>query len=147
MAEEPVVLRGKIALDDRGEVGFVNDFDFKGVKRFYTVTVHRRGVVRAWHGHKHEAKYATAVNGALLLCCIKIDDWENPSPDLPVHRFVFSEKMPAVLYIPPGYANGFMSLTANAKIMFFSTASLEESLKDDIRFPSRTWNPWIMEEC
>ena len=33
---------GDLAVDDRGEVGFVNDFDFAGVKRFYTVRNHQR---------------------------------------------------------------------------------------------------------
>ena len=31
---------GDVAVDDRGEVGFVNDFDFAGVKRFYAVRNH-----------------------------------------------------------------------------------------------------------
>lgn len=143
---EPFVLQGRIAVDDRGEVGFVNDFDFAGVRRFYTVSNHARGFVRAWHGHKHESKYVTAVCGTFLVCCIRIDDWDSPSPDLPVSRFVLSDKAPAVLRVPPGYVNGFMSLTDNAKVMFFSDATLEESLKDDIRFPARKWNPWTVEE-
>ena len=33
--EQPVLMKGGLAVDDRGEVGFVNDFDFKEVKRFY----------------------------------------------------------------------------------------------------------------
>lgn len=146
MSEKPVLLEGGIALDDRGEVAFVNDFDFKHVRRFYTVTNHRRGFVRAWHGHKQEGKYATVVSGAFIVCCIEIDDWRNPSRDLPINRFVLSENKPVVLYIPRGYVNGFMSLTEDAKIVFFSTASLEETMADDIRFPSRTWDPWAIEE-
>jgi dTDP-4-dehydrorhamnose 3,5-epimerase len=39
-----------------------------------------------------------------------------------------------------------MSLTVDAKIMFFSTSTLEESMKDDIRFPARRWDPWHVEE-
>ena len=146
MNQEPLLLKGGLAADDRGHVEFVNDFDFQDVKRFYSVSNHRRGFVRAWHGHRHEAKYAIVVRGAMLVCSIEIDDWENPAPDLPVHRFVLSEKSPSVLFIPAGYANGFMSLTDDAKIMFFSTSTLEESLKDDIRFEARRWDPWQVEE-
>ena len=40
--DEPKLIAGNIGIDDRGEVGFVNDFDFAGVKRFYTVRNHRR---------------------------------------------------------------------------------------------------------
>ncbi len=140
------LLKGGVAVDDRGEVGFVNDFDFTGVKRFYSVCNHQANFVRAWHGHRHEAKYATVVAGSMLVCCLRIDDWSNPSAALPIQRFVLSAKTPAVLYIPAGYANGFMSLTDDAKIIFFSTSTLQESLNDDIRFPARKWNPWAIEE-
>jgi len=140
------LIKGGLAVDDRGEVGFVNDFDFTGVKRFYTVGNHRAGFIRAWHGHRREAKYATVVAGSMLVCCVRIDDWDNPSPHLPVQRFVLSDRTPAVLHIPAGCANGFMSLTEGAKIVFFSTSTLQESLGDDIRFPARTWDPWTIEE-
>jgi dTDP-4-dehydrorhamnose 3,5-epimerase-like enzyme len=142
----PVLLRGGLAVDDRGAVGFVNDFDFAGVKRFYTVQNHAAGFVRAWHGHRREAKYVTVVQGAMLIACVEIDDWERPSPALPVHRFVLSASAPAVLYIPAGYANGNMSLTADAKAIFFSTGTLEESKDDDVRFAARLWYPWTVEE-
>jgi dTDP-4-dehydrorhamnose 3,5-epimerase len=142
----PSLIQGKIAVDDRGVVGFANEFTFPGIKRFYTVANHRKGFVRAWHGHRREAKYCTAVRGSFLVCCIRIDDWLNPAPDLPIHRFVLSERNPAVLCVPAGYINGFMSLTDDAKIMFFSTSTLEESLDDDIRFPARQWDPWQVEE-
>ena len=90
----PLLLRGGLAVDDRGAVGFVNDFDFAGVKRFYTVQNHAAGFVRAWHGHRREAKYVTVVQGAMLIACVEVDDWYKPSPALPVHRFVLSANVP-----------------------------------------------------
>jgi len=143
---EPELLRGGISVDDRGEVGFVNEFRFADVRRFYTVSNHSVGFVRAWHAHRHEAKYVLAVAGAALVCCVEIDDWESPSPDLEVERFVLSERSPAVLRVPEGYANGFMTLTPGAKLMFFSTSSLEDSLGDDIRYSAHYWDPWQIEE-
>ena len=143
---EPRLLKGALVTDDRGEVTFVNDFDFVGVKRFYIVSNHAAGFVRAWHGHRHEAKYVTVVQGAMLIACVRIDDWQNPSPNLPLQRFVLSAHQPAILFIPPGYANGNMSLTADAKAIFFSTSTLEESKNDDIRFDAHFWNPWRIEE-
>jgi dTDP-4-dehydrorhamnose 3,5-epimerase-like enzyme len=144
--EEPLLMKGAVAIDDRGEVGFVNDFAFRGVVRFYTVQNHRAGLVRAWHAHRREAKYVTAIQGAALVGAVAIDDWGRPSPSLDVHRFVLSASSPSVLYIPSGYANGFMSLTGDAKLMFFSTASLAESRDDDVRFAARTWDIWSVEE-
>ena len=142
----PELLRGALAVDDRGEVGFVNEFGFADVKRFYTVSNHATGFVRAWHGHRHEAKYVLAVSGSALVCCVEIDDWDHPSQELAVQRFVLSDRSPAVLHVPAGYVNGFMTLTPDAKLMFFSTSTLDESLGDDIRFPARYWDPWQVEE-
>lgn len=146
MANEPKLIKGGIAVDDRGSVSFVNDFDFAGVKRSYMIKNHQQGFIRAWHGHRHEAKYFTVVKGSSLICGVEIDDWNAPSKNLKVHRFVLSETTPAVLYLPAGYANGAMSLTEDAQIMVFSTSTLQESLNDDIRYESKYWNPWTIEE-
>jgi len=143
---EPIVLAGGLAVDDRGEVGFVNGFDFAGVKRFYTVRNHRAGIVRAWHAHRREAKYVTVVSGASLVGAVRIDDWDRPSASQPVVRHVLSAAQPRVLFIPAGYANGFMSLTDDARMVFFSTSSLDESRNDDIRYDARYWDIWKIEE-
>lgn len=143
---EPKLLKGAISVDDRGSVSFVNDFDFAGVKRFYMIRNHRQGFIRAWHGHKHEAKYFIVIKGSALICGVQVDDWTNPSKNLKVHRFVLSEKNPMVLYLPAGFANGAMSLTEDAQIMVFSTSALQDSLQDDIRFESHYWDPWHIEE-
>jgi len=144
--QEPTRIRGGLATDDRGSVSFVNDFDFAGVQRFYMVENHRQGFIRAWHAHKKESKHVLVVKGSALICAVKIDDWDNPSKDLQIHRHVLGERNPAVLFIPAGYANGFMSLTEDAKILFFSSSSLQDSLDDDIRYDARHWDPWTVEE-
>ncbi len=144
--EEPRLIEGKLSADDRGEVAFVNGFTFEGVRRFYSVSNFQSRFIRAWHAHKLEAKYVTVVRGAALVACVAIDDWEHPSSDLPVKRVVLTERLPAVLYVPRGYANGFMTLTEGAKLIFFSTASLEESASDDYRFDPRTWDCWSIPE-
>lgn len=145
-SEAPVLLEGGLGVDDRGQVAFVNGFAFEGVKRFYMVSNHRQGFIRAWHGHKREAKYVSVVQGSALVCAVKVDDWEHPSVEAPVHRQVLSAQKPSILFIPAGYANGFMSLTEDAKLMFFSTSTVEESRNDDIRFESRHWDPWQIVE-
>jgi dTDP-4-dehydrorhamnose 3,5-epimerase-like enzyme len=104
------------------------------------------GTVRAWHAHRRERKWVTAVAGAALACCIEIDDWESPSRDAEVHRFVLDAANPAVLEIPAGYANGAMSLSPSTKLLYLSDATLDASLDDDIRFPARHWDPWHVAE-
>jgi dTDP-4-dehydrorhamnose 3,5-epimerase-like enzyme len=140
------LLKGDLAVDDRGEVGFVNEFDFSGVKRFYTVCNHAVGLVRAWHAHRREAKYVTAVSGAAVLGVVEIADWDRPAAVGNPTRIVLSAAKPQVLYIPPGHANGFMSLAPDTKLIFFSTSTLAESVDDDIRYDARTWDIWSVQE-
>jgi len=142
----PQLLKGGLAVDDRGTVSFVNDFNFDGVKRFYTVENHKQGFVRAWHAHRNESKYVMVVKGSAVIGAVQIDNWEMPSRNLKIHRFVLSEKNPSVLFIPAGYANGFMSLTEDTKIIFFSTSELKDSLNDDVRYDAHYWDPWKVEE-
>jgi dTDP-4-dehydrorhamnose 3,5-epimerase-like enzyme len=142
----PYLMEGGLAVDDRGTVAFVNDFSFEGVKRCYMVSNHRVGFVRAWHAHRREAKYIMVLKGEAIVAAVAIDDWDHPAKDSPVNRYILSEKKPAVLYVPPAYANGFMTLSPDTLIMFFSTSSLAESQGDDIRYHARYWDPWQVEE-
>lgn len=143
---QPTLIEGGLSVDDRGQVSFVNDFDFSDVKRFYMVSNHAQGFVRAWHAHKKEAKYVLVVKGSAVVAAVSVDNWDNPSKTTEVKRFVLSEKKPNILYIPAGYANGFMSLTKDAQLMFFSTSTLEDSMGDDFRYDARHWDIWSVEE-
>lgn len=146
MAAEPTLTPGGLAVDDRGQLIFVNDFQLGSYRRFYVVSNHESGFIRAWHGHRFEAKAVTVLAGAAVVAAVEVDDWDAPSSDLRVHRYVLSAKKPSILEIPAGYANGFMTLTPDAIVCFFSSATLEESAADDIRFPARQWDPWHVEE-
>jgi dTDP-4-dehydrorhamnose 3,5-epimerase len=136
---------GGKAFDDRGSLSFINDLDISIFKRFYIVQNHTQGFVRAWHGHKKEAKAVVVVAGAALVAAVKIDNWDKPSKDLEVQRAVLSAEKPGALLIPAGHANGFMTLTEGAKVMFLSTSTLDESVGDDFRFDANYWNPWQIE--
>jgi dTDP-4-dehydrorhamnose 3,5-epimerase-like enzyme len=145
-SEVPRLIEGGLAVDDRGKVAFVNDFSFEDVKRCYMVSNHRVGFVRAWHAHHREAKYVMVVKGEAIVAAVAIDDWDNPAKDATINRYILSEQKPAVLYIPRAYANGFMTLSPDTRMMYFSTSSLEESQGDDIRYHARYWDPWQVEE-
>ena len=135
MSDNPHLIQGGVAVDDRGSVRFVNDFNFNSVKRFYQVQNHRQGFIRAWHGHQHEAKYVYVVQGSALIGAVNMETQV-------VNKFVLSAQSPKVLFIPSGYANGFKTLEENTIILFFSTSDLKDSLNDDIRFPYDKWNIW-----
>lgn len=146
--QTPFLIDAGIAIDDRGQLMFANDFDFKkyGIRRFYAVTNHKQSFIRAWHGHKNEAKFVLVSKGAALVSIIKIDNWEKPGKNLEIQKYVLSAEKPSILYIPAGYVNGFMTLTQDTQVFFFSTSTIEESKGDDIRFESRYWNPWEIVE-
>lgn len=120
------IINGGIAVDDRGSVRFVNDFNFAEVKRFYQVENHRAGFIRAWHGHEKENKYVYVVKGAALVGVVPLYSGK-------VETFVLSSVKPQILFIPNGNYNGFKTLEEGTIIQFFSTCTLKESLEDDIR--------------
>lgn len=123
------LLIGNTFVDDRGTLRFVNDFNFEGVKRFYQVENHEKGFIRAWHGHRKESKYVYVAKGSAWIGVVDMDREIN------AERYVLSDKSPKVLFIPPGKYNGFQTLEENTIILFFSTATTEESKGDDIRHP------------
>ena len=146
MRDKVVFIEGAVAVDDRGQLTFCNDFDMKAIRRFYIVSNHAENFIRAWHAHKKESKFVIVLSGSALVAAVKIDNWERPSKGLLVHRYILSDRKPGVLAIPPGYANGFMTLQPNTQVLFFSDAALEETKGDDYRYDARYWDPWEIVE-
>ena len=140
-------MKGGLAVDDRGQLSFANDFSFTGVKRFYLAESFSDTVIRAFHGHRKEANYVFVTGGTALVAVVRMDDEKTPDRANQVHRYVLSARSPSVLYIPPGYANGWKALEAGTKVMFFSTTTMEEAKDDDFRFPADYWGEavWSVE--
>ena len=82
------------------------------------------------------------VKGEALVCAVELDNTTNPNKNNEVTRIVLSATSPSALYIPAGYANGFMTLSTDAKLLVFSSTTVEESQGDDYRFAYDYWNPW-----
>lgn len=143
--EDIRVLDGGLAVDDRGTVSFVNDFDFRAVKRFYKIENFSRDVIRAFHGHLKEGKFVYVATGTIILAAVPIDNVTAPSTAARVSRFVLSGRKPSIVFIPPGYANGFRTLEDNSQILFFSTSTLQDSKGDDYRFPADYWGTSVWE--
>lgn len=137
------LIEGDIHADARGSVRFVNAFDFHDIKRFYVVQNSNTHPIRAFHGHKEEGKYVYVVSGKALLCAVYIDDFNRPSKETVVERYILSDKKSQILSIPPHFANGWKALEPNTKVIFFSTSTLAASLHDDFRFPFDYWGAHI----
>ena len=132
-------IQGKLFSDERGTIRFVNDFNFEGIKRFYTITHPDTSTIRAWQGHKIESKHFFVPVGKFLISWVEIDNWENPAKDLKVNKQILSAENPQILIIPPGCANGFKALQPDSQLISFSNLTIEESKNDDYRFPSDYW--------
>ena len=134
------LIKGNIHKDQRGIVKFVNDFHFENVKRFYTITHPDTSTIRAWQGHKLETKYFYVTKGSFLINWIKIDNWQQPSKDLETNTHTLSDSESEILIIPPGHVNGFKALEPDSTMIMFSDMLLEDSKKDDYRFPVNYWD-------
>ena len=143
---KPKLITGGIHYDNRGFLIFSNEFKFNTIQRFYIVSNFQNKFVRAWHGHKKEAKFIMCIQGSFQISCVQIKNFVKPDKKSKILSWVLNEHKPEILYIPSGYANGNMSLSNNAKLLIFSTSTLEESLQDDYRFDSRFWDPWVINE-
>jgi dTDP-4-dehydrorhamnose 3,5-epimerase len=137
--KQPRLIPGGLSVDDRGQLAFANEFSFAAIKRFYWVENFSTEVIRAFHGHFKEEKFVLVVNGSAIVAAVPFDDASKPDRVAMPYRFVLSDRQTQILHIPAGYANGFRPLEPKTKIMFFSTATLEDSSKDDYRFPYDQW--------
>lgn len=125
--------------DDRGTfVPFLNSTDNLEsaqipVKRMYYVYNYGKNIIRGFHFHKKEWKYFIIVSGAAKFVAI------NPEDSKEVYTFVSSSRKPCLVVIPPGYANGWVSLEDSTVLVCASTSSFEESVADDQRMDPYTW--------
>lgn len=141
--EKPTLQSLIIHSDTRGDVKYLNEFDFHDVKRFYHIKLPKKGIIRAFHGHMIEKKYAYIIKGTILVILAPLTKAQNPSKKVELKKYVLSADNPSILAIPAGYANGIMSLENNSEIIFYSSLSLEESQKDDYRYPENYWGDEI----
>ena len=142
LPQEPTLIPGGTFSDQRGSLRFVNDFFMKDVVRFYIIRHNNTEFVRAWQAHKKERKYFYVLKDKFVVAYVKLDKFDNPDMSLKPEYTVLSEQESKVLAIPEGYANGLKALEPDAEIMVFSNLAVEESKKDDYRFPAEWWFDW-----
>ena len=138
----PVLTEGISHHDPRGSLISYNDFDMRDVKRLYTIHPSSTEIVRAWQAHQYEEKWFVCLDGAFEVKVVKIDNFMEPSVDLPIYNFLLEAKRPQVLHIPGGYANGFKAISENSRLLVYSNFTVAESTSDDYRYPTDKWNLW-----
>jgi dTDP-4-dehydrorhamnose 3,5-epimerase len=131
---------GGLYIDQRGIVSYVNEFDFKGVERFYTIRAHGQNETRGWIGHREEDKWFTPLQGTILIAVVVPDEWDDPSPGLEVKRYVLSHLKPTILHVPPGHVTASVMLTSDSLLGVFSSGKIEDAANDNWRFDIEKWN-------
>ena len=138
----PYIIKGGSYTDERGGLEFYNNFDMSQIKRVYFTTHFDTDIIRAWQGHTIESRWFCAVKGAFQVKLIEIDNWENPSDELKVLEYNFSEEKQEILYIPNGFVNGFKAIQPDSKLMIMSNYGLNEIENDELRFDKNKWSKW-----
>lgn len=136
------VIQGEVFRDERGQISSLNEFHFEGVKRTYIIHHPDASVVRGWHAHQHERKWFYCVKGRFSVALVKVDDWDNPSPNLKAEVFHLDENDSKIVCVPAGYANCLKAQKDGAIMQVFSDKTLEDALGDSWRYDKGMWHQW-----
>lgn len=133
----------KFFVDDRGSFCDIKgDYDFD-IKRVYVCENFKKGTIRGFHYHEKEGKLFYVPRGAVKFVCLKMTPekaqklsdtvFMRPEEVEGAEIEILSSNKPTTIYIPPGYANAWMTLTDDTILIGCSDRTLQESIDDDIR--------------
>lgn len=126
---------GKRFQDARGVLLYNNEFDMSSVRRMYIIENDTSLNQRGWQGHAIEKRWYACINGEFKISLIKVDDFENPSSNLPkIDYYLESNQGLNILYIEPGHISLIESLIEGSKLIVYSDYLLGEN-NDEYRFP------------
>ncbi|HLD24865.1 MAG TPA: dTDP-4-dehydrorhamnose 3,5-epimerase family protein [Patescibacteria group bacterium] len=131
--DKPSATTVNVFADDRGVFVPFWESQTPTVKRVYYVANAARGIIRGFHFHKKEWKYFMVASGSAKFVAL------NPNKPKEVYTFVSSSRKANLVIIPPGFANGWISLSDDTILICCSTRTTKESLKDDVRFDPYKW--------
>ena len=136
---QPQIIKGNHHKDDRGTLTFNNDFNALGIKRVYTIENESLDFLRNWKGQQIEQRWFSAVAGSFKIKLIEIDDWKNPTKDLPILEFILNSENLDILHVPRGFATSIQYLEDHSKLLLFADYQLGE-IQDEYRFASNYFN-------
>jgi len=96
------------------------------IARVYDVRNFEPGTIRGFHLHRREWKAFHVAVGAAKFAVRREGGGE-------LLTFVLTDRNPRLLVVPPGHYNGWRALEPNTLLFGFSSATIEESLRDDER--------------
>ncbi len=127
--DRPGVIQVSAFSDDRGVFFSLSNELPKEIKiaRVYAISNFGKGVVRGFHKHQKETKVFYISRGSAKFVTVREGDEKDKL------IFVLSDRQPAVLVVPPGWYNGWMSLEENTTLICMSNSTFQESAADDQR--------------
>lgn len=140
--EDIEIIEGDIFKDYRGQISTLNSFHFEGVKRIYIIHHPDISVIRGWNAHQNERKWFYCLKGTFSVALTKIDNWENPSPNLQARVFKLTEEKSRLVCVPPGYGNCLKAHTPGAIMLVLSDKTLAEAANDSWKYDGKLWVDW-----
>lgn len=128
-------IQGGLAKDHRGHIRFVNDFDMAQVKRFYIIKNTDTELVRGWRAHRMEQRWFYALSGGFSIDLVRIDNWDQASPELPVEKKNIRADENQILHVPAGYGTAFQALEADSELLVFADYPIDNAKNDDYTYP------------
>ena len=141
-----VIIDKSLFLDNRGY--FYRDFCTKILKKlnFKIKQINfsfnkKKYTLRGFHFQKkpyEEDKIITCVKGEMLN--VSIDLRKNSKTFQKVYKVKLNEKNNKSIYVPKGFANAFLTLKNNTKIIYYMSEYYNPSKADAIRYNDRYFN-------
>lgn len=136
LIEGVVIKQLKPILDERGYLQECFRSDWPMFKKFGQAyfTIAFPNVIKAWHMHKIQTDNMTCIDGNAKL--VLYDDRKTSSTYKLINEFVFGEKNPLLITIPPNIWHGFKAI-GNEKITVLNvpTELYNYSEPDEHRLP------------
>ena len=129
-------IQGGSSQDERGQIRFVNDFDMSLIKRFYIIKNANTELVRGWRGHCIEQRWFYVISGSFKVKFVKINDWGDPNPMLPVKNVELRNEDMKVLHMPAGYASALIAMEPNSELLVYADYPLSHAAFDDYTWPA-----------
>jgi dTDP-4-dehydrorhamnose 3,5-epimerase-like enzyme len=139
MTNNQLQITGSRHQDERGIITYNNDFDASQVKRIYTIENHSTDFIRGWQGHKVEQRWFACMKGSFEIAVILVDDFENPSKDLTIQKYLLSDDVLTYLHVPAGHITAIQAKSEDSKLLVFVNYHLNE-LNDEYRFDLNYFN-------
>lgn len=133
MTNNQLQITGSRHQDERGIITYNNDFDASQIKRIYTIENHSTDFIRGWQGHKIEQRWFACMKGVFEISVIFVDDFENPSRDLTIQKYLLTDDVLTYLHIPSGCITAIQAKADGSKLLVLADYGLGE-MNDEYRY-------------